>query len=838
MCYNRSMTNAINPSVPNKPTDEERQAAALAARKEIAENVLLRTDEFDYDFLELYMSDPFLGGVSLDITKVADQACQTAYVGVRKNGARHEVILGFSPKFMRGMSKEERKGVICHELYHVIFSHIFHRSVAKTTDQMMWNWACFPAGTILADGSKIENPGSSTLGQSGKVSVVSPMSRPYSGKMYKIRAGGMTYTATDEHPFRTVSRKNSACPIKLTAETWTEAKNVTKNDYLIIPKLPGSFTDESIDLTSFISSGTDSIGRKTFGNRVPNRTFPINADTAWLLGLYTSEGSGKDRVALSLGTHEIDLIARAKTIAGSLGYKASSRVGCQHGTSTDVRFGGPVIAAAFKSWCGDGSKNKKVPEFILMNADQNIVRAYLDGLTAGDGWEQARNKQDNPTIGHGTHSRLLASHVRLCLARIDIGFHGSDKPQKDRYIGDRFIPGGSEFYRTDWTWKPAVSMRKLNGKLIESYSHSWKKVAEGIAIPVKSVSCEDFDGEVFNIETGDHTYIVDGALVHNCDLAINSIIGANRLPKICLIPGVHPLEKQKDGTMAPAQNKYAEFIATAKPLQASDYYYDELKKIRDNEGDNDESLQIIFDAMGTMDSHDNWNDLDPEVAEELRDKMKDLIGRAANRADKSNQWGSVPQHIQEMIRKMLSHEVDWKSIIRNFIGRARSVDRSTTIRRINKKMPYIFPGCRRPMIANFACFMDQSGSMSDEDIGLLFAELGCLANLTKLDVYHFDTEIDEKSHTVWKKGDNTPKQLRTRCGGTDFQSIANFLNEPRNKGKWSGCIVLSDGYAPTMGATPSTKILWVVTPTGTTEHVRPGDLVCKMSVDGGKFKGI
>ena len=445
-----------------KPTNEERSAAALAARKEIAENVLLRSDEFDFDFLELYMGDPFLGGVSLDITKIADPACPTAYVGIRKNGARHEVILGYSPKFMRGMSREERKGVLCHELYHVIFGHIFHRSVAKSSDQMMWNWAT--------------------------------------------------------------------------------------------------------------------------------------------------------------------------------------------------------------------------------------------------------------------------------------------------------------------------------------------------------------------------------------DLAINSIIGANRLPKIVLIPGVRPLEKQKDGSMKPASNPYADFIATAKPLQASDYYYDELKKIREEQGDDDGAMQVIFDAMGTMDSHDGWNDLDPEMAEEMRDKMRDLIERASKRADRSNQWGSVPAHIQEMIRKMLSHEVDWKSIIRNFIGRARSVDRTTTIRRINKKMPYIFPGCRRPMIANFACFMDQSGSMSDEDIGMLFAELGCLANLTKLDVYHFDTEIDENSHKVWKKGDNTPQMLRTRCGGTDFQAVANFLNDAKNKNRYSGAIILTDGYAPTMGAVSGCKILWVITPTGSTEAMRPGDLVCHMKKSDGKFK--
>lgn len=458
------MSNNISPVVPNQPTEAGRKAASLAARKEISENVLLRTDEFDFDFLELYMSDPFLGGVSLDITKVVDQACPTAYVGVRKNGARHEVIMGFSPKFMRGMSREERKGVICHELYHVIFGHIFHRSIAKSTDAMMWNWAT--------------------------------------------------------------------------------------------------------------------------------------------------------------------------------------------------------------------------------------------------------------------------------------------------------------------------------------------------------------------------------------DLAINSIIGAGRLPKECLIPGVHPLEKQKDGTMAPAENPYAKFIATAKPLQASDYYFDELKKIRDEQGDGAGEMQVVFDAMGTMDSHDGWADLDPELAEEMRDKMKDLIERASKRADRSNQWGSVPAHIQEMIRKMLSHEVDWKSIIRNFIGRARSVDRATTIRKINKKMPYIFPGCRRPMIANFACFMDQSGSMADEDIALLFGELGSLANLTKLDVYHFDTEIDENSHKVWKKGDANPQCLRTRSGGTDFQAVANFVNDSKNKNRWSGIIVLTDGYAPTMGQVLGSKVLWVITPTGSTEAMRPGDLVCKMSVDGGKFKSI
>lgn len=61
------------------------------AKREAAsdpDNQLRRPDEFDFDFLELYMQDPFLGGVSLDITKDADPNCPTAYIGVRKNGGR------------------------------------------------------------------------------------------------------------------------------------------------------------------------------------------------------------------------------------------------------------------------------------------------------------------------------------------------------------------------------------------------------------------------------------------------------------------------------------------------------------------------------------------------------------------------------------------------------------------------------------------------------------------------------------------------------------------------------------------------------------------------------
>lgn len=307
------------------------------------------------------------------------------------------------------------------------------------------------------------------------------------------------------------------------------------------------------------------------------------------------------------------------------------------------------------------------------------------------------------------------------------------------------------------------------------------------------------------------------------DMAINSIIGKENLPEFCLFPGVRPIDHK---TKKPTENPYADFIANAPPMQSSDYYFEELRKIQEENNDGDGSMQV---GIGTLDDHEQWQDLPAEVQEEIRGRVENFVEKAANKADRDNSWGSIPSEIQEIIRRMVSRQIDWRSIVRNFIGRCRTMERNSTIRKINKKAPYLFPGVRRQMRATFACFMDQSGSMSDEDIAMLFGELEGLSQETEIECWHFDTEIDESSHVTWKKSMAFPKVLRTRCGGTDFQSVADFCNKPENRGKWSGIIILTDGYAPVMGAVNGARVLWVITEDGTMEAVRPGDLACQMN---------
>lgn len=315
------------------------------------------------------------------------------------------------------------------------------------------------------------------------------------------------------------------------------------------------------------------------------------------------------------------------------------------------------------------------------------------------------------------------------------------------------------------------------------------------------------------------------------DLAINSIIGLDNLPDMCLVPGHRNMDPQ---TGKPVEGIYADYIANAKPMQASDHYFHHLLELM-KENNHDEQDLTIGTGGGGFDDHSQWDDIPSEVQEEIRERVRGMIEEGVMRADQNNSWGNTPQEIQDYIRKMLSREIDWRSIVKSFFGRVRSQERSSTMKRINKKMPYVHPGVKRKFKSTFACFIDQSGSMSDKDIAMLFGELEGLAKETEIDVFHFDTEVDVNSKTVWKKGKPFPKPHRTRCGGTDFDCVANYCNNPKNP-SWSGVVILTDGYAPTMGAIKGSKVMWVVTETGTMEHIRPGDLAVQMKKDQGKFK--
>ena len=94
-------------------------------------------------------------------------------------------------------------------------------------------------------------------------------------------------------------------------------------------------------------------------------------------------------------------------------------------------------------------------------------------------------------------------------------------------------------------------------------------------------------------------------------------------------------------------------------------------------------------------------------------------------------------------------------------------------------------------IANIAISIDQSGSVSDEELNAFFNELNKLSDLATFTVVPFDTRVAEDKVYIWKKGEKR-KWERVMYGGTCFNAPTEYVN----KGNYDGHIVLTDLQAP------------------------------------------
>jgi len=196
-------------------------------------------------------------------------------------------------------------------------------------------------------------------------------------------------------------------------------------------------------------------------------------------------------------------------------------------------------------------------------------------------------------------------------------------------------------------------------------------------------------------------------------------------------------------------------------------------------------------GMPGMDDHEGWDELSDEEREYVAGKVRQSVKEAMEKADAKNAWGSVPAGMREEIRKRVRGEIDWRSVLKQFVGATHRADRTSSVFRVNKKYPGVHPGFSREYTPRIHVYMDQSGSVGDEDIALFFGELASLSTRAQFTLYYFDTEVDEENKLEWRKG-TVPKTLRTRCGGTDFDAPTRHAA----KTKPEGYIILTDGGAP------------------------------------------
>jgi predicted metal-dependent peptidase len=256
------------------------------------------------------------------------------------------------------------------------------------------------------------------------------------------------------------------------------------------------------------------------------------------------------------------------------------------------------------------------------------------------------------------------------------------------------------------------------------------------------------------------------------------------------------------------------------PLEASiEEYYDRLSKLKNEmtqQGwgsaenfdpnatptpDSSNSLDKLYGKEWHSD-HNSWSETSSVTDETLIDQA---IQSAREKA-KTN-WSNLPSFIKNSIfynSKIKSKNISWKREIQIFASACGRTRIRHTMMKISKRYN-TRPGIKVQRMKNLLILLDTSGSISEDTIRMFMAEIHQIwrtgASVTVM-------ESDSNVHKVYAYRGKFPNTY-TGGGGTDYDDAFQWINRNQNK-QFDGCIILTDGDAPSPQIKPYCRILWAL----------------------------
>lgn len=266
-----------------------------------------------------------------------------------------------------------------------------------------------------------------------------------------------------------------------------------------------------------------------------------------------------------------------------------------------------------------------------------------------------------------------------------------------------------------------------------------------------------------------------------------------------------------------------ELFPNLPPMESTRQRYERLKRVKKRikllkpqdwylSGQGDASAAIL-------DDHDVWQDAanNPEHAESnVRAVLQDALIEVGNKG--------LPKAMQKALRRWGignragtgalsldgngSGHLDWKHLLRRYVGRI--LRPSYVLHRPPRRYPELvvgvvparsFGGGRAAVLA----VIDTSGSISDQTLNQIDAELARLARCHEVKVVFCDCKI----HAVFRY-----RKLRTVTGrgGTDFHPPleTKFLRQQRA----DLVVYFTDGFGDAPAAPPPVPVIWCLVPGG------------------------
>lgn len=279
-----------------------------------------------------------------------------------------------------------------------------------------------------------------------------------------------------------------------------------------------------------------------------------------------------------------------------------------------------------------------------------------------------------------------------------------------------------------------------------------------------------------------------------CDLAVNSLIPENsgvKAPEGILHPSKLKIEVGLSVEQYMDILRNMDFPKPPKP-QPGEGEGEPEDGEEEGEGKGQGSMP------GTFDDHSQWSE--SEVVDEV---IRNTIETIKN----TNKWGSIPGDVQAIIEAAQKSQVNWRGLLRKYLGQIPSANRTPTYKRPNRRFGYPYSGKKREHIDKALFAIDTSGSISDENLSQFLAELNKYVEQYPADLVLFDTTITYGPKPFSKKNN---KFTFTGRGGTCVEDVIELALEK----KYNSVVFLTDGYFSAPPDPGNLDVVWVITEGG------------------------
>lgn len=246
------------------------------------------------------------------------------------------------------------------------------------------------------------------------------------------------------------------------------------------------------------------------------------------------------------------------------------------------------------------------------------------------------------------------------------------------------------------------------------------------------------------------------------------------------------------------------------PKQDSSYYLEYLRKLPADtreklrgkiKGMNDRDAKQVTNPQKHQETHAGWVEnsrLGIQSNQQLRiAQIKEIVSQAWLRTPKKDR-GLLPGDVAEPLEMNLEVENSfaWQLLLKRQLG-TMAAGQKEAFYRFNRRQPWRMdlPGKVTRMIPKLMIFVDNSGSISDEELLKALSEinqLGQFYNFPAL-IYPFDARVhvDECQRM---KAHQRVQFKRIGGGGTSFQCIFDFLHDSHVNPATTLVVIITDGW--------------------------------------------